>query len=205
MDNQDRERFAMCMAAMAEAFSQVVSDIKGDIYYKALSDIPIEAIERAVWSIINTRTTATFPKVAEIREAVSGKVEDSAMLALSKVEKAVREVGGYSSVVFDDPVIHAVVSTFNNGWVGICDMSCEEWKWSRKDFLKLYEAMSRNGRGNIEPVLHGRHYIQNDNAGYKKAEEIEYVGDKVKAIAWQREIEQGKERETPMLTGRLYD
>lgn len=204
MSGQDKERFAMCMSAMAEAFSQEVSDLKGDIYFKALSDLSINSIEQAVWNIINTRTTATFPKVAEIRESVMGKVEDKAMLALSKVEKAVREVGGYASIVFDDPLIHAVIQTFNNGWVGVCDMSADEWKWSRKDFLKLYEAMARNGNGNVEPVLHGRHYLNNSNNGHERTEQIEYAGDKTKAIAWQREIEVDEKKEIPMLTGRIY-
>ena len=164
-NHEQDERFLFVMAALAEATGQEAGAFKIKIYAQALADVPVEAIEQAAWTIIRGRTTASFPKVAEIREALGGKPEDAALLALEKVERAIREIGGYTSVIFDDPVIHRVISAFEGGWIGICEMTHEEWKWARKDFERLYKAFSSQGVSDTTPVkLYGRHDRENENA-----------------------------------------
>ena len=205
MEQTDTKQFAQCMAALGESFSQEASKLKHDIYFKALSEFPIEAVERATWHIIRTRVTSTFPKVAELREAIQGKAEDLAQLALEKVEKAVRHIGGYSSVVFDDPIIHRTVESFDGGWVGICDMRVDDWKWSRKDFIKIYEAVARSGQiGKVIAVLPGRHELSNTaNCQGNKFSQIVYVGKKELCLEWQKkytEIEQQEKTQLEHIT-----
>lgn len=151
MIRKDVEKFSVLMAALSEAFSQPVSPQKIEIYFRALQDLDIREIEDACWYIINTRTTSTFPKIAEIRQAVSGQLEDQALMACLAVERAMQEVGAYQSVVFDDPVIHLVIDAFPGGWPGICSMPFEEWKFKRKEFIELYKTFKRGGGGNRRP------------------------------------------------------
>lgn len=188
MEQMDKIRFAKCMAILAESFTQEYSSKKIDIYYQALKDLPIENIERAVWNLVNTRTTATFPKVAEIRESINGKTEDRAILALAKVERALREVGAYNSIVFDDPIIHKVICSFDNGWIGIADMTTEEWIWGRKDFIRLYEAYSNNGVHEVPHRLLGRIETDNENKGYDGKFQIIYFNGMQKALDWQSKV-----------------
>lgn len=185
MTGKDRAAFGKLMAALAEAFSQEPGPAKLDVYFRALMDLEVEQIDAAVWNIIRTRTTATFPKVAEIREAVHGKAEDQAQLAWEKFIGAVREIGGHGTVIFDDPVIHAIVER-EGGWVAVTEKSHEEMKWFAKDFIRIYQAYLPNQDNLAIPEkLIG--IYEGDNAG-RFDEYVPlpvYVGDKQKALAWQ--------------------
>lgn len=182
MTSNDRKEFAYLMAALAEATSQSASKQKIQIYFQALSDLDIGTLQKGVWNVINTRKTATFPKVAEIREAAVGNVEDQALLAFEKVRRAVAEYGAYKTVVFDDPIIHAAIENCG-GWLAICEKTLDEWKWFQKDFIKAYTTFSRSGAPETAPELAGRHDIENTSRGLPANEPV-LIGDKKKALSW---------------------
>lgn len=176
----DDERFLFVMAALGEAYGQESSAFKERIYAKALEDISIEAIESAAWSLIKTRTLASFPKVGEIREHLhGGKSEDKAVLALDTLERAMSSVGKYRSIVFDDPLIMAVVSSMG-GWPKLCSMEADEWKWSRKDFEKIYRAYSAQPleRLQIPERLAGIAERDNGAKGFDEVPQIAFVGER---------------------------
>ncbi len=178
-NHEQNERFLFLMAAMAEACGQESTPFKEKIYAEALSDISIDVLEKAVWDLIRDRTTASFPKVGEIRERLQGKTEDAAIIALDKLEKAMRRHGKYASVTFaDDPIINAVVSSMG-GWVKLCCMELDDWKWSRKDFEKIYKAFAARPVEHLQipGYLPGIIEITNSAAGYTNdIPKIEYVG-----------------------------
>jgi hypothetical protein len=70
------------------------------------------------------------------------------------------------------------------GWVKICAMPEEEFKWAEKDFLKIYPAFS--GRSVKAPMkLIGIFEQQNSARGFfDHIPEPVYIGDKKKALAW---------------------
>jgi len=144
------------MNAMKEEFTpkDEVSDMKMEINFKALSDLTIEQLERATWELINTRKTASFPKVAEIRDAAIGSVEDKAILAYDAFTKGKGATGIYRSVCFEDKMIHAVVEAMG-GWTDVCQITEDEWKFRRREFLDLYKAMSRHCNRDIPDRLIG--------------------------------------------------
>lgn len=159
MQQNDFKKFAYCMKALREEFTpnDEVSDLKMEINFKALMDLPIEAIEKATWQIINTRKTASFPKVAEIREAALGSLDDKAMLAYDAFTKGKAQTGAYDSVCFVDKIIHAVVMAMG-GWSGengVCMITEDEWKFKRREFIDLYKAISRNPEREIPEKLIG--------------------------------------------------
>jgi hypothetical protein len=151
--------FAGEMAALAETFgNQAPSENKIEIYFRALSDLAIEQIREAVSNLLNRRTiTSTFPVPAEIREAIGIRVEDAALIALDKLEKAIERYGLYRTVKFDDKIIHMVIRAMG-GWVKVCRNDSEEgedWTWRRKEFLKLYQVFARNPRAEYPEMLVG--------------------------------------------------
>src|SRR5690606_37498796 len=74
-----------------------------------------------------------MPKPSDIIKMMSGSTQDSAMIAWSKVDKALRQVGTYSSVVFDDPVIHRVIHDMG-GWVSLGVKNDKEWPFVANEF-----------------------------------------------------------------------
>ncbi len=184
MTGKDRAAFGKLMAALAEAFSQDVSPAKLDVYFRALGDMSVEQIDAAVWTLIRTRTTATFPKVAEIREAVHGKVEDQAQLAWVKFIGAVRSHGGYETVSFDNPVIHAIVER-EGGWIKVTEYNQEEMKWFAKDFLRMYAAFAPNiSQVAIPDKLMGIHEFDNTGRFDEAVPLPVVIGDEQKALEW---------------------
>lgn len=199
MIKSDMKRFCFLMAALGEAFSQEASPQKVEIYYQALSDLDIVTIEKSVWQVINTRATASFPKVAEIREALRVDAEDTAILALDKFERAVREIGPYESVIFDDPVIHRVVDSFDGGWTGLCNMTGEEWIWAKKDWLKLYKALATDTKRRTPVKLIGLIEHENSvNGHFDNIPKPKIVGDAVVALEWTGKVVQTIEIYNPV-------
>lgn len=146
MRPESQKKFAFLMLALAEVFDSgnVPSPAKTEIYFKALVDYSIDSIARAVDEIIKTRIFATFPKPAEIIQAIEGDGNEKTILAWGKLDRAVRQIGSYQSVQFDDPVIHSVVK-FLGGWEKICQVTEDEWKWKQKEFERLYLIMAKRG------------------------------------------------------------
>lgn len=192
--HEKNERFLFCMAALAEATGQEANPMKIKVYAQGLNDIPVDDIERACQHIIRTRTTATFPKVAEIREAIHGKASDKAVLAVQVIEKAT-EKGPYSSIVFDDPYIHATIHALG-GWEHVCEISAipDEWKFFKKDIERVYGAMLTKSIPSDTPLrLAGYCERVNSAAGYDlniHKPRIEYMGDVQQIKQWRSEVRQ---------------
>jgi hypothetical protein len=206
MERADAKRFRDVMFAMAEAFSQQATAFKVEIYYKALADMEIGDIERGCWQIIRTRGTATFPKVAEIREAVMGDSASKAELAWGSMIKAVRSIGPYRSVVFDDPVIHAVVDR-EGGWERVCEKTIDEMKWFGKDFPRIYKTFEEavlNGSMAVPPVLIGIHDGHNQAHGFTDhVREPVAIGDGRDGERWQGQLSAARARAAAAMSSKV--
>lgn len=137
--------FVQGLSLLKEAFPN--KTINAKIYFEALKDIPDDSFLSAVALIVNT-TTKLYPDdnlIAIIREKINGSVGDKAILAWTQARSAIITIGAYRSVSFEDPVINGVIREMG-GWEKFCSMLIEEEPFRQKDFMKLYEALSRSGR-----------------------------------------------------------
>jgi len=117
-----------------------------DSYWKALEDFNIDQVEQSFGYAL--KSLQWFPKPVELRNFIEtgpGDVEDIAQIEADKVVGAIRDIGFYESVVFDNPVTMAVIAKGWGGWMKICEMRDDEIKWFRKDFVKIYKAYSNQG------------------------------------------------------------
>jgi hypothetical protein len=180
------EAFAKVMVLLGEVYGKEVSELKMEAYFDALSDLTDEELVRAVRMLMRTKKISVFPLPAEIREAVDGTGRE--IVASLKVEEAMFKVGGYKSVVFDDPVIHVVIER-TGGWPFYCAMEIDEWKFRRKDFEKAYLAFAARPLPEKVPGrLPGRYEIANAAEGHhNEPAQIAYVGDRQRALAWMEE------------------
>ena len=124
-----------------------------------------------------------MPKISNIVEIIRGSEEDLALAALIKVENAMARYGSYSTVIFDDPIIHAVIPELG-GWVRTCRLSENEFTWWKKDFRERYQHHLRYGTlTNLPPKLLGIYDEQNLLFG-EKPQKPKVVGNYDKAIGW---------------------
>lgn len=144
MTDQDRDRFEGMLLGLAEIFKEDLSNERVDLYYLALEDMDIEDIIQA--GNILVRTTKFFPKPVEFRESMAVNTDDMAAIAYAKFFKGCAHTPD-KTLVFDDPIIHAVIVNLG-GWNDeLYDnwASIEKEVWLRKDFERLYKTYAKMG------------------------------------------------------------
>ena len=177
MDNHNL--FKGYMTALGEIHSKEITDVIKDIYWKSLKDFSDESCENAFKRAI--AELKFFPKPAELIEFASGKsgsIDDIAMVEADKVINAMRHVGAYKSVMFDDPVTSAVINQGYGGWIKICNERMEDDnKWFRIEFIKIYKAYAARGVKYTGKLI-GIHEDSNLQLGYdKEVQDPILIGD----------------------------
>ena len=175
MNSNDHKKFAEVMAILSEVFDngKTVSKLKVDIYFKALQAHDIDLIRAAVHRMVMERVYPTFPKPAEIIKFITGDVQDIALLAWTKVIKAVARTGNYYSVRFSDPVIHAVIEAMG-GWIKFGTFREDEMIWKQKEFERYYGIMRKLSKH--PSYLPGICETQNSYLGIDHDSEIVRIG-----------------------------
>jgi hypothetical protein len=165
------------MAMLCEVFDRQPTQFLLSAYYSVLQDLSGEDFDVSVHSVLESHRFAKMPLPAEIKDQIRGASQDAAIVALDKLERAMARQGAYRSVMFDDRLIHAVVSSLG-GWPKLCQMEMEEWKWVRKDFERLYKAFSSQPEGRlvIPDHLPGIAEISNEANGYGVREDVVEIG-----------------------------
>jgi hypothetical protein len=177
------EQFMPAFTGLCEVWDKKPSKQLTDIYFKALGHLTPEQWDNAVSAVMLSHEYG-FPKPAHILSALGiGKDEDAqAMLAMEKIKEAIRDHGPYQSVVFDDPIIHMLISSHDKGWPGLCDMTLEEHKWLWKDWIKLYKAYQMRPKrypARLIGLVEGQDVPLLD---WQKEQMVSYVGDKAKCL-----------------------
>ena len=106
----DLKQFAKMMSVLGELYSKPLSEILIEIYWRVLKNYSLQEIKADVYSYINHENEGSFmPKPADIIRHIHQQEKQKALDAWSKVENAIRQVGRYSSISFDDQLIHFVI------------------------------------------------------------------------------------------------
>jgi len=136
--------FKNYMTLMGEIFNKDLSPTLMTLYWDVMKDYSDKQAE----DMFKLATTSLkfFPKPAELKELACNysDLDDLPALAWSEVDNAVRTIGNYQSVEFNDPVCHSVIQAMG-GWSELCQCSNDEWKWKRVEFEKLYPTMKKKG------------------------------------------------------------
>ncbi len=170
----NRQSFSVGFTGLCEVYNRKPSETLTLTYYEVLKTMTDDDFTRAVSTILETRRFTNLPTPAEILQAITGDASDRALLAFEKVVYARKNIGHYRTVAFDDPVIHAVID-YLGGWVAICEMAAEDWRFARKDFVEFYKAKGKVGANK------GRYGLL---VGYEgETKRFMAVGDKAKIRA----------------------
>lgn len=182
MTDDDKTSFAQIMIGLAENYGQTLTTAGLKLRFEALRQFPLDAVKAASMSLLASRKYNSMPTVADFLEHIGGgNAEDKAEIEAGKVVEAVRSVGAYRSVVFDDPVTMAVISRAFGGWVRLCqNMTDREEKFFRREFKQAYGSYSRQGIREGGALL-GLSESQNVGRGLEYRESPRLIGDNAKA------------------------
>ena len=181
MKQVDFDGFTDIIQVVSEQYGKKLSDGAIALYWQGLHDFELSAVREALGRHLrNTDTGQFMPKIADIIRMLQGSTQDSALSAWAKVDKALRSVGPYETVVFDDALIHVVLHDMG-GWVGLGTKTEDEWPFVAKEFENRYRGFKARGEiPQYPPKLIGIAESHNAQQGQKIAEPI-LIGDSYKA------------------------
>ena len=147
-------------------------------YRTLLNDIPDELFVQGINAMLRERVFSNLPMPAEIRKFCLGTREDDLNIRISQAKNklvgALESVGTYTTVVFDDPIIHLIVRDLG-GWIKLGKMDREDYeKFLTFEFPKLYKGYAIRKNTDIPVMLKG---ISEDKT-------VKYIGNKEKAEKW---------------------
>lgn len=184
MSPEDFEEFKSGVQGVYSFYGKDVSAFALDVWWAALQayDLPavVDAFNR---HLMNPDTGQWLPKPADIVKMFGGRTQDRAMQAWSKVDRAVRSVGTYHSVAFDDPIIHRVIQEMG-GWVAIGQKTDDDWPFVAKEFEARYRSYAMRGEvPTYPPVLIGIAQAYNEQKGHPSpAPMLVGAPDRAKAV-----------------------
>lgn len=169
MTKNDFEDFSELLSSVHAFYKQDFSDFAATVWWEALKSYSMDAVRLAFTRHAKNPDEGQFmPKPANIVKMLGGTSLDAALSAWSKVEHAIRTVGTYHSVVFDDALIHRVIHDMG-GWVklGACPNE-DDFVFVGKDFQNRYRGFAmRNECGDYPRMLIGMAAAQNSLRGIK--------------------------------------
>jgi Domain of unknown function (DUF6475) len=164
----DKPKFFSLMADVQAFYGKDFSEFAGRVWWEAMKAYDLRAVADALnRHCVNPDSGQFAPKPADVVKMLAGSTQDSALVAWSKVDSAVRHVGCGRSVVFDDPVIHRVLMDMG-GWTQLGTKTEEEFPFVRNEFVNRYRGYRmRSETPDYLPVMIGYYEAQNQRSGFK--------------------------------------
>jgi hypothetical protein len=163
----DKKEFLTLLADVHAFYNKDFSTFAGAVWWEALRHYDFPAVSQALSRYaVNPDSGQFMPKPADVVKMLGGTSTDAALMAWSKVDRAVRSVGQYASVVFDDALIHRVIDDMG-GWVKLCSCPSEDdFVFVAKEFQTRYRGFSvRSETPDYQPVMIGLAQAQNARQG----------------------------------------
>ncbi len=140
MQTDDFHKFHDGISGVMGFYGKSVSSFALDVWWTSLKGYDLPAIVDAFNRHLANPDAGQFPpKPADIIRMLQGSTQDSALRAWAKVDQAVRRIGTYCDVVFDDALIHRVIQDMG-GWIGLGSKNEDEWPFVAKEFENRYRG-----------------------------------------------------------------
>lgn len=142
------QRFADLITDAMGFYGKDVSKFALSVWWQACERFAFEQVSKALTRHAMDPERGQFaPKPADLVRMLAGTATDRAQIAWGKACEAMQRVGAYTDVVFDDPVIHAVIDDLG-GWPKICRGELAELSYLQHRFTESYRAYA--GREGVE-------------------------------------------------------
>jgi hypothetical protein len=137
---QHKDDFVGLIVKVAEQYNRPINDSFLETYWHSLKEFSFNEIQAAFLTRFENPDNGHFmPHPSDILRILQGDSETQALQAWTKVVNGIRQVGIYASIVFDDPLIHAVISDMGH-WISLCCKTQEELKFLGYEFQKRYRG-----------------------------------------------------------------
>ncbi len=182
MEVTEREAFSKVLISIGQIYGKSISPLMVKIYWEILKSYDLASVVRALESHVQDVDVGQFmPKPADVFRILKGDSRTQSLQAWTKVDQAIRVVGPYRSVVFDEPVIHQVITEMG-GWIKLCATKEKELPFVAKEFQTRFGSYRHKPPQGYPSFLSGISAHQNGCQGYELEPPV-LLGDKAKAQA----------------------
>jgi hypothetical protein len=181
MQPNDITEFTRVLSSLSTLYGKPMSKPIVELYWAALSGFDFVDVKQALQAHVRHPDTGQYmPKPADVVRFLHGDSHTQALQAWSKVVSAMRTVGIYTSVIFDDPLVHAVIHDMG-GWVMLCQTFDKNLPFRERDFTTRYAGFVSKPPAHYPKQLTGVAAHQNLLQGYKSDPPV-CLGDPQKAL-----------------------
>ena len=166
MKELDKKQFVSSMKATAKMYRAEMTDDIIEIYWRVLESITLEEFSAQLSLYLSDPDYGQFmPKPADLLRFKTAK-QPSAVIAWAEVLDTMEKIGAYTSVLFEDGAIAAVIRDLG-GWPAVCNrqMTDDDPIWLQREFERRYNDYRGSGRI-FRDQLEGLHDNDNRNRGY---------------------------------------
>lgn len=173
----DFAAFRDLMKGVHDFYAKDLSEFSLSVWWESMRQFDLDAVKQAMnRHVMNPDAGQFMPKPADVVRMLAGRTVDSAQVAWAKVDRALRTVGTYRTVVFDDPLIHRVLHDMG-GWVPLGTKTEDEWPFVAKEFENRYRGYAMRGERPEHPrALIGVIEAENSRTGFA-ADPPALIGD----------------------------
>lgn len=177
MQPSDHKAFHTLLSGVFSFYRSELTAFALGVWWEAMRPFDFVAVKDALnRHAVNPDNGQFLPKPADVVRLLRGSTIDAALVAWSKVDRAVRHVGPYASVTFDDAVIHRVVSDMG-GWIALCGGTDNEWPFKAREFENRYRGYANRPPEEWPRRLMGLEEHENARAGFADGYRLVHVGD----------------------------
>lgn len=160
MTPADRKAFAVLVKDALAYYRQEATTFTLDVWWGACQRFDLEQVTTAIHRhAVDPERGQFAPKVADIVRQLQGTHTDRSLVAWGKVLDSASRVGAYSSVTFDDPVIHLAIEDLG-GWITVCRTNTDELPHLQRRFCDSYRAHAARGVTEFPAQLQGAHALE---------------------------------------------
>jgi hypothetical protein len=173
MIESDRKQFFSLIADIHAFYRKDFSTFSGGVWWMALAPFDFTAVADALnRHCVNPDNGQFMPMPADVVRMLQGSTQDAALVAWAKVDRSIRTVGTWHSVVFEDALIHRVVTEMG-GWIAFGTKEEKEWAFFKNEFVTRYRGhRGRSETPEYPPVLIGTAEAHNGKSGFAIAPPI---------------------------------
>ena len=140
MHASDLAEFSKLIENMMGYYRRDCSDALIDIYWDGLCCYELDSVRAAIGVHMRDAEEGKFePRISNIVKIIEGSKSDRAVWAWSLAQDAASSVGAYQDLVFEDPVIHAVIEDMG-GWPAFCRFNEKDMSYHQHRFSVAYRA-----------------------------------------------------------------
>lgn len=151
MFDSEKKDFYTLVAGALGYYGKESSKFTLQVWWEGCKQFDYEQVSKALSAHIQNPDKGEYaPKVADVVRLLQGTKTDKSVVAWGKVHEAMGSVGAYTDVIFDDPVIHAVVDDLG-GWPKICREPIADIGYLMHRFCESYKSYAARLEGFTYP------------------------------------------------------